>query len=181
MRHLTCEPNVEIRGDVLLSLLLNIRAKDIEQYVEKYGLTDVKAGNWYKIQPFLDLLNQLAFIDEQTLNFVAIGITIAETAYMPPEMSQMSFGELLMHWDDHYQGNHRYGNIGHKSTEKVNDKHYRVTLHGGLYPDDFEYGVIYGFGKRFLPKGIHFFVRYDDTVQRLDKGGEKTILDVQWE
>ncbi|MBN1428793.1 MAG: hypothetical protein JXB07_10440 [Anaerolineae bacterium] len=180
MRHLTCEPNVEIRGEVLLSLLQNIRASEIEKYVEKYGLTDVKAKHWYRIQPFLDLLNELASIENRTPNFVAIGITIAETAYMPPEMSQMPFGELLMHWDDHYQNNHRLGDIGYKSTEKINDRHYQVTLHGGLYPDDFEYGVLYGFGKRFL-KDAPFVVSYDDTVQRLDKGGKKTVLDIQWE
>ena len=49
---------------------------------------------------------------------------------------KMSFGELLMHWDDHYQSNHRYGDIGYKSTEKIVNKHYRITLHGGLYPDN---------------------------------------------
>jgi hypothetical protein len=181
MRRLTCDPNVEVRGEVLLSLLQNIRAKDIEQYVKVYGLTDVQAGHWYRIQPFLDLLNDLAFKENQTPNFVSIGITIAETAYMPPEMSQMPFGELLLHWDDHYQGNHRHGDIGYKSTEKIDDRHYQITLHGGLYPDDFEYGVLYGFGKRFLPQGTYFIVLYDDTVQHLDEGGEKTVLDIQWE
>jgi hypothetical protein len=181
MRNLTCDPAIEVRGEVLFSLLQNIRARDIEQYVRKYGLTDIQAEHWYRMQPFLNLLNDLAFNANQTPNFVAIGTTISETAYMPPEMNDLPFEEILYHWNDHYQSNHRNGEIGYKSAEKIDDKHYQITLHGGLYPDDFEYGVLYGFGRRFLPKGTYFIVQYDNNVQRLDEGGEETVLTIQWE
>lgn len=181
MRTLTCDPNVEVRGEVMLSLLQNIQAKAIEEYVQRYGLTDVQEGYWYPIQPFLDLLNDLAANVNQTTNFVAIGMSVAATSVMPAELGQPSFEELVLHWDDHYQGNHRKGDIGYKTAEKLGDKHYKVTLHGGLYPDDFEYGVLYGFAQRFLPQGTDFIVEYDEDVQPLDSGGEKTVFIVEWE
>jgi hypothetical protein len=181
MRHLTCDPKVEVRGEVLLSLLENMNAKDIAPYIEEHGLVDIRAGGWYPIQDFHNLLNDLAAHANQSPNFVAIGMSIAETAHMPPELGEPSFVEMIEHWDEHYQDNHRNGDIGYKTTEKLGDRHYQLTLHGGLYPDDFEYGVLYGFAKRFLPPGTYFTVRYDESVQRLDQGGEKTVLHVKWE
>lgn len=180
MRILKCEPQVEVRGEVLLGLIHSLQSDDIAPYVQKYGLTNVKEGQWYRIELFLNLLNDLTADVNSIPNFVAIGLYAAENAYMPPELGQPTFEDMLIHWDDHYQGNHRNGNIGHKIAEKIDDTHYKMTVDHGIYPDDLEYGVLYGFAKRFLPRGTFFTVRYDENVQRLDEGGEKTVMHVQW-
>ncbi|MBN2305528.1 MAG: hypothetical protein JXQ72_13680 [Anaerolineae bacterium] len=181
MRHLECDPNVEVRGETLLALIENINAENIAPYLRKHKLTHIQAGGWFPMRNFHNLLNDLVTEGNWGGNFVAIGMAIAETAYMPPELGQPSFVDMIEHWDDHYQSNHRNGDIGYKTAQKLADRHYELTLHGGLYPDDFEYGVLYGFAKRFLPPGTDFTVWYAEDVQRLDQGGEKTVIRVRWE
>lgn len=179
MRQLTCDPNLEIRGDALLSLLQNLRAENVAPYLGQFNLTDIHTDAWYPTRDFLDLLNELDRASGHVLDYVAIGLSLAETAYMPPELEQAPFSEMLEGWDDHYQANHRNADIGHKVTKKISDRHYTITL-GSIYPDDMEYGVVYGFAKRFLPPGTPFTVWYDEDIQRLDEGGEQTVIHVRW-
>jgi len=141
----------------------------------------VREGEWYLMEPFLNLLNELSEMSNQTPNLVAIGMAVAETAYMPPEMGDPTFENVLMHWDEHYQSNHRAGDIGYKVVEKLEHNLYTATIVGGLYPDDFEYGVLYGFARRFLPEGSYFTIQYDESVPRMDQGGEKTVYVIEYE
>ncbi len=180
MRKLTCEPGTEISGATLLSLVENLVADQIAPHLSKYQLVNIHPEGWYLLQNLLDLLNDL-YSSRSVPSFVAIGMSIADVALMPDSLSQPTFEQMLEGWNNHYQINHRYGNIGRKIAQKIDEKHYTLTLDGGVYPDDLEYGVVYGFAKRFLPAGTRFTVQYDKDVKRLDQGGTKTVIDVQWE
>lgn len=180
MRRLTCDPGTEVTGGTVLSLLENMQADEVTPYLRKYGLMDIRADHWYPLQNMQNVLNDLQR-DNLTPSFVAIGMTIAEVALMPPHLQNATLSQVLEAWDDHYQVNHRNGEIGHKIAEKVTDRHYALVLDGGVYPDDFEYGVVYGFAKRFLQPGTHFTVWYEEGVQRLDQGGSHTIIHISWE
>jgi hypothetical protein len=46
-------------------------------------------------------------------------------------------------------------------------------------PDDLEYGILYGFAKRFLA-GTQFTVWYDEDLPRMDQGGDQTVIHVKW-
>lgn len=44
--------------------------------------------------------------------------------------------------------------------------------------NDTGYGTIYRLVRRFMPKGIHFTVKCDESIPRLDEGGDVTIIEV---
>lgn len=181
MRHLTSEPGVEVRGEVLIALVDNMQAAAMAPYLEKHGLVGIQAGEWYPVKNYQDFLNDMSERANQSSNFTAIGVAIASTAHIPLDTENATLEQIVQAWDDIYQSNHRGGDIGYKTIERIDDNYYVATLHGGLYPDDFEYGVIYGLVKRFAPGGMDFTVWYDEDVQHLDQGGTKTVIHIQWE
>ena len=181
MRVLTCEPDTEIVGEDLRAIIDNLQSEEIAPYLRKYGLDNVQVDHWYPLSSFQALLNELNQSGNATPNMVAIGMSVAELGAMPPGLDHPNLDTMLEAWDEHYQMAHRYGDIGRKIAEKVEKNHYRLTLDHCVYPDDMEYGVLYGFAKRFLPHGAVFMVWYDKDVQRLDQGGSQTIIHVSWE
>lgn len=181
MRVLTCEPHTEISGEALQGLINNLQSDEITPYLMKYGLEDIQPERWYSLQNFQALLNELEANGNAMLNMVAIGMSVAGVAAMPPGLNDPTLDTMLESWNEHYQHSHRYGDIGHKSAEKVEKNHYRLILDHCVYPDDMEYGVLYGFARRFLPSSTPFMVWYDNDVQRLDQGGTQTVIHVRWE
>ncbi len=179
MRKLTCDPEAEIRGSAAISLVDNLRAEEITPFLQQFGFEDVHADAWYSANTFLELLNELGQKENLSPNYVAIGMRAAETAYMPPELENSSLSEILLGWNEHYHANHRGADIGNKITSKVDDQHYQISM-DSIYPDDLEYGMLYGFARRFLPQGTHFTVWYDKDVRRMDEGGDRTIIHISW-
>ncbi len=108
-------------------------------------------------------------------------MSIAEAAIMPPEVKNASFEQIMEGWDANYQTNFRNGPVGHKIPVLVEPKHYKLILDHTIMSDDMEYGSLYGFAKRCLPRGTHFTVWYDETAPRRDQGGEQTVLHVRWD
>lgn len=163
-----------------MSLVDNLVADQIAPYLSTYHLINLREDQWYPLQNLLDLFNDLNK-SHLVPSFVAIGMSIANVALMPDSLNQPTLPQVLEGWNEHYQVNHRNGYIGRKITQKLEEKHYLLTLDGGVYPDDLEYGVVYGFAKRFLPAETPFTVWYDEDVKRLDEGGTKTVIHVKWE
>lgn len=178
MRELTCPPGTEISGDGILSLVENVSKDEIQPLLEAHELGELDREAWYPAQLYLDVLGDIR--DEFYMNMVAVGMAVGENTHLPPEMEQMTLGGILELWDAHYQMHHRNGDIGHAATQKISDTHYTITIHKGLYPDDLEYGVAYGFAKRFLPDDEYFLVEYDPDVTRMDDGGDETVIHVKW-
>jgi hypothetical protein len=179
MRHLTCDPSVEVLGVNVLGIADNMRADEISPFLEKHGLLNVQPMEWYPCQQWLNAMNDLAEHTNLMSNLVAIGLKVAENVVLPPDLANASLTQMLELWNDIYQMQHRGGDIGQVITEKIGDKHYKTT-HVHLYPDDLTYGVGYGFARRFLPTGTQFTVSYDEVVPRMDQGGTETIIYVKW-
>lgn len=180
MRELTCDSNVEVIGKNILSILVNLHADDIQPFAAKHGLEDIQPEEWYSLSKWLDFMNDLAQNTGFTLNFVAIGMGIAENVNLPPEMENATYSDILLSWDHIYHHQHRGGEIGNHYVEKITDTHFKCTF-TDVYPDDLKYGIAYGFARRFLPKGTSFVIKYEDMNQRMDKGNaDQTVMFISW-
>ena len=180
MRHLTCDPNIEVIGSSVIAIAKNAQADQIAPFLEKHNLTTIVPDQWYPAQQLLSVMNDLAAASGTTGNFVAIGLEIAKIAPFPPEPNFTSLESVLMMWNAIYQNDHRGGDIGFIETDKILDTQYRCTLQH-IYPDDLMYGVAFGFAHRLLPSGTEFKVWYDHSILRLDLGGDQTIIHIAWQ
>jgi hypothetical protein len=181
MRTIQIEPGTQISGATVLSLVENMTAADFAPLISKYGFDAIDPDKWYPLQDYLDFVADAVENRGLAFNLVAIGMSIAEVAIMPPELANASFPQMVMGWDDHYQANFRNGDVGRKTTIKVADQHYKIVHDQTVVPDDIEYGVLYGFAQRFLPPDTLFDVWFDEDVPRMDEGGDQTILHVSWD
>lgn len=182
MRKLSCPPEAETLGALLHAFTDNLQGEDTRPIVEKHEIADVDPNGWYRVMNLLNALNEIAENPNVVFNMVAIGMKIGEVVPMPPEMKDPSLPDVLMIWDDLYQGLHRNANLGDIVCKKVADKHY-TTTHSNPYPDDMSYGILYAYGKRFLPTGTQFTVFYDQDSPARDYGGtsDTTIIHIKWE
>ena len=182
MRNLTCPPDAETLGQLLSAFTDNLQGRQMLPIMEKHNMVDLDPMAWYPMQRLLGALNELMLNTNNVPNMVAIGMKIGELVQLPPEMENPTLPEVLMIWDDLYQVLHRGSGVGRITWEKIDDKHY-TTTHTNPYPDDMSYGILYAYGKRFLPPGTWFKVFYDPDFPARDYGGttEGTTIHIQWE
>lgn len=175
------DPNAEVIGQVMYAYIDNLRADVILPLLEKNNLVNIQPDQWYKVKPWLDVIDELSTKPNFMQDMIAVGLKVAQYAVMPPEMANVTLGQMLEGWDVHFHANHRSGEIGHILTEKVNDKFYK-TIHRHIYPDDLNYGLAYGFAHTMLPKGTPFKVWYEDIQHRLgNDNADQTVICIQWE
>jgi hypothetical protein len=182
MRHLTAPADLELLGAMTTVFVNNLQGMETAPVFQKYGLVNLDPQQWYPAYKFMDAMNELAVHGNISSNMLAIGMEVGKITPLPPEMSNPTLGEVLMMWNDLYHAVHRghKGNIGKIVCEKVSDSHY-TTSHTDLYPDDFSYGIVYGFARRFLPHGSRFRVYYENEAKRRDLGtADITVIHVQW-
>jgi hypothetical protein len=159
----------------------NLQGSETEPVVKKYGLADFEVNGWYPASQFMAALNELTTQPNASSNMVAIGLAIGKIVPVPPGLENPTLEQILTHWNGMYQYIHRNGDVGTITCEKVTDKHFK-TIHTDLYPDDFSYGIVYSYARRFLPPGTSFKVYFDTDVKRRDDGGEgATVIHVSWE
>lgn len=178
----SCSPETEVIGQVMLSYINNIEADVILPMLRKYKLVDIKPDHWYPLQPWLDVIwDELAPRPDFDSTMIAVGMKVVEYSIAPPEMKNVTLGQMLEGWNAHFHTNHRNGEFGYIVTEKVNDKFYK-TIHRHIYPDALNYGLAYAFARQILPKGTPFKVEYEDYNYRMDRGGaDKTVICVSWQ
>jgi hypothetical protein len=180
MRVLQCDPETELIGQAMSSIVDNIQSEEIEPVLRKHNISEIDPQKWYKAQDFLNALNELHKSYGAMGNMVAVGMSVAEKMVTPPELANAPLPTILGLWNDLYHLQHRGGaNMGYVKTEQLGETHYR-TIHDHLYPDDFVYGLAYGMARRFLPRGTNFQVKYVEDAPRKDKGGDITVIDVIW-
>jgi hypothetical protein len=180
MRTLLGPEGSEVIGENIRAFADNLRAFETRPVMQKYGLVDIHPDLWYPLQPLLDGLNELSQCPGISANLVAIGMEIGMITPVTPHIQSPTLWDVLMNWNEVYQVIHRNGDVGCITCEKVGDKHYK-TIHTCLYPDDFNYGMLYGYARRFLPPGTDFTVFYDPDVKPRDQGGtDATIIHVAW-
>jgi hypothetical protein len=163
----------------MASFIDNVQADTIYPYLEKYGLTEIDPDNWYPLQTWLDVLNDMATGTNISSNMVAIGLGVINNMVTPPGMENATLQEVLDGWHALYHMQHRGENIGGVIIEKISDSHYK-TIHNNVYPDDMTYGVAYGLARRYLPSETRFKVYYDMSEPHMDEGGKRTIIHIEW-
>jgi hypothetical protein len=173
-------PDAEVLGGAIHGFIMAVNKENIWPHLEKLDMTDIDPNAWYPKQKYIDLWNSIAEDNESAMfDFVSIGMTIAQNAW-PKEMDELEPEDVLAGWGDTFDAVNRGEDRGYVRAEKVEDKHWMVRCYTPD-PDDLNYGVAYGFSKRFLPQGTRFTVFYDEDVPRRDEGGEETIIHIQWE
>lgn len=170
MRNLTCPPTLEYLGVFVKAYIMNIQGDETKPVMEKYGLVDLDPEAWYPAHKWMSALNELGRLPNFTQNLVAIGMEIGKELPMPPGMENARLEQVLMTLDGFYQAAHRNGDAGQILSEKLSDKHYRISF-TDIYPDDMSYGIMYALVKRFIPPKTHFKVDYDHDTTARDKGG----------
>lgn len=174
----SCDPNVEILGVSISSLLTNIASSQTRPYMKKYGLDKIDNDKWYRAQDYMDVVNEINQNTNAMQNLVAVGMQIAKQTEFPPGKAP-TFEEFLMAWDDIYYTHFRGGDVGHIKIEKLGSKKFRV-INTTIHPDDMVYGVAYGFGKRLLPSNSSVVVKYEDLDKRMDLGAKETVMLISW-
>jgi hypothetical protein len=181
MRVLTSPEGAETRGINVKAYFENLTKKQTESVAAKYNLANVDPEGWVPSCDFIGALNELAHSNDYLSTLVAIGLEIGTITPVAPGIENPTLEQVLMGWDAIYQYLHRNADVGKIVCEKVDDKHFKLTF-TDLYPDDFSYGILYGYGRRMLPPGTSFKVFYDQEIKPRDRGGEhgKTIIHITW-
>jgi hypothetical protein len=108
MRTLTCHPSIEVIGQTLLSFIDNTEREEIAPYLIKHGLDHLEPDQWYPLNKFQTMLNDMANGDTSiSSSLVAIGMGIVEKMIVPPELETAELGTILMLWNDLYHLQHR--------------------------------------------------------------------------
>ena len=143
-------PEAEYLGGMLLSLTQNLRSDVIQPVLKAHNLEHIEPDKWYPQQPFMDVLREI----EQRFTFeelVAIGIKIAQTIPLPPEVNSIETCLNLMDFGHHTTSRNIHAAEGIK-IEKVSDTHFRVISNVPA-PTFMAYGVLWGYVRRFKKPG----------------------------
>lgn len=179
-RYTSFEPTVELNGKTALAFLTNLMHDDMLPILDKYGLAHISPDEWYPIQSVLNVLSEIAQQLDSTSSFVSIGIAAANHGIqtLPPAAQDMPVATFFEQYEKIYQTRHRGGDSGYMQVEQRSDHHIIIRAHNP-YPDDLNYGVIYGYTRHFLNKaGKGFVLKYDESAPRREQGGHETILHI---
>lgn len=180
MRKFSCPPNVELLGQNITAFVDNLQAGEMLPIMQKHGIVGLDPEKWYPASMWMDALNELVQHPNVVSNLVAIGMEVGRIVPVPPHLTNPTLPDILEAWNGMYQYIHRNGDVGQIVCTKLSDKHYTLTF-TDLYPDDMSYGILYAYGRRFLPDDVGFSVYYDpDLPQRDEDGGDKTVLHIEW-
>lgn len=173
-------PNAEIRGAAAIAIFNNFRRDSVIESLEVHGLTDLDPEQWYPVDRFIDVFKQWSGDADFSANLVSIGMAIIYHLELPTEIESLPDEEKLLHLGRLFEAQHRNGNVGQCSSDQIGPQHIRYS-ESSIWPDDMIYGYIYGSARRYLPRGVHFTVSYDETEPTQNLGGDRTVIHLTWE
>src|SRR5579859_5160424 len=111
------DPAIQVVGGDVLAIKAAIKALggDPEPLLDRHGLRNIQAEDWYSLQLNLDLLEDIRVSKFDFLSQVAIGEKIPDFVHWPPSIQTVeeAFGSI----DTAYHMNHRGGDIGWYKSE----------------------------------------------------------------
>lgn len=181
MKYTAFGPDAHVYGAAMLAFVESINYANFSNILASHGLTHIHPTEWYPQQVWLDVFSDIASATGGTLDLISIGMKIADTAAMPPQVQQMPFADIMLGFNDgSYLANNRGKDIGGIETRILGEGHI-LMIDKTPYPDDFVYGAYYGMARRFLPVDSQLTVEYDEEVPRREHGGEATLVHILWQ
>jgi hypothetical protein len=179
-RYVAFSPTTEITGGAILAFITNINYDNIEYILRRHNLDKIDPKQWYSHQLALNVLSDISEGQNASPNFVAIGMAAGELGAknLPPHMLSMTLIDFVTAYATVFQSRHRNGDAGYVITERIDNNH--VTLRfKSPYPDDFMYGVLYGYARYYTGEKRRFTLRFDENHKRREQGGDETVLHLQ--
>lgn len=167
-------PDAKVLGQPMIGTLSQM-GDTVDMVLKRYGIDQLQPDEWYDLQLYLDILREIAEGDQNVAsNLVQVGMGVSEHGALPPEIDSLE--KALMSLQTVYDMNHQNGGQAW-SVEIVDDN----TIHCSIdspYPHDMDYGIVYGFAKRFS-KGERFSVAFEDPSLRNNTEGTPVTLIVK--
>ncbi|WP_207422350.1 hypothetical protein [Desertivirga brevis] len=141
--------DVKISGEAILASLkaLSEYSLSIDGLLNKYGLKDIKEGQWYNFQNWLNVLKDVSSKYGPNTIFT-LGKGVANNV---PDM-KLDFRSLLGSIDRGYKMNHIDGDVGYIELEAFDDAGRSARLKNRTpYPGDYGRGVLVGLIRKFRP------------------------------
>ncbi len=170
-------PDAVVLGQSMLAFVECSARDEIWDVLEAHGLHEIDPDQWYSQQAWLDVLRDVMHQGNAMFNLVSIGMKLSEKFPMPPEIN--TIGDALAALDDIFRMSNPDAEPGIMQVEMVEPRHVRV-LSMTPYPDDFEYGVIYGLARQYLPPGGDLVVRHVDDAPCRKDGEDSCTYDIRW-
>lgn len=165
----------EIRGDVIdrmLEQVISVFRRQIEESLERNGIDDLAADEWYPVETFAEVL---ADVRDDAGASTARKLGASLPAGVASDESVDSPEDALRAVSDTIGSCHR-GRIGDYSVEEVGDSSAVVVVDTD-YPCPFDQGILKGAADH---AGVGY-VRIDDTgAQCRDDGGRSCTYEVSW-
>lgn len=182
MRKLVCPPGAETLGINLHAFSDNLQGDELQAIMEKHQIVNLEPMGWYPMSRLMNALNEIAAMGNSSVRYVAIGKKIGEVTPIAEDIENPTLVDALNGWNETYQNIHRGGDVGEIVVKQIAINHY-MTIHNDPYPDDMSYGILYAYGRRFLPPDTAYKVYYDKENLPRDYGGnsDKTIIHIEWE
>jgi len=155
-------PNAEIRGGMIVAIQQALGAA-AAPYFARAGFVDVSPNGWYSLTNYLQVLYEIFEHEPNVMqNMVSLGMSTAEHAILPPEIDTLEKGlkALEMGWSM----NTRSAKPAIWSVQPIDDHNF-ICVNTSPFPIDQEYGVVYGFARRFAG-GRRCTVAYENLADR---------------
>lgn len=172
------DPNVEVIGTAIRTVTLALGEAG-QPILAKHGLEEVDPEAWYPMQTYLDFFRDLAAPDTINAMFdlVSIGQKIPETILLPPDIQTIH--DIMSMYDQAYQMNHRGGKAGNWHYTRLGDREIKMVAEKP-YPDDFDYGAMFSFCRKYKPEDARLTVRIDESQPVRKLGGATTTFMIKW-
>ncbi len=171
------DPDVEVSGAAILSFV-EAMSENILPVLARYGIRNPRPDSWHPQQAWLDAFRDVAEGDfGARLDLVSIGMRIPESAIWPPEVRTIE--DALYSIDVAYHMNHRNGEIGCYRATQVGAREIEVFCENP-YPCDFDYGIIYGTARLYLPSNNNLVVINRDDLPCRNQGADSCTYSVRW-
>lgn len=157
-------PNAKVLGGSIMSIQAAM-GDAAAPYFADAGLDDLQTHSWYEFEQYLHVLDAIIANEPNVMgSLVSIGMKIVETAPLPPEIDTVE--KALMSMQGAWELNTQNAPTNNWHVEKVNDDKFILT-NNSPFPKDMEYGVLYGFVRRFA-HGRNFTVSYENLDDRVN-------------
>ena len=178
MKRFEIPPQVEVNGLIVQAVVEVMGAfRSVAlRILEKNGITDPKADNWYPLHSWLSSFDTIVRdVGPNTLH--QIGRHVAMSGEVPTELKSLHevFGSL----DETYYAQHRGGgDIGHYHYIGTGERSGTMVC-TTPYPSEFDRGVITALAERFEPVSL-VDVRLDQSTEARTAGGLSCTYLIKW-